>query len=356
MPTPQRCPRLFALVAGLTLAIVLAPGARVQAAPQGLHGGPAGDVPPVVPANLTIPLPASGSVPPIYRNAQDLAAPRAVDRDPRAEGADESAAEVPADFDDRAFRKKLAVLKRKHFGRQGKQEVRDAGIAQLSECTDWRGFQSMHEELAKEQDDVRLGMLRHFKSCGAPGQAALAWVAIHDRDNAIRFEATIRIERPACNEVLAVLDGALRCRNHRIVNHAGLLAGAISALPAIPLLMMAQVAQDPVEQTGDLAWIAIGTQQSYVANLIPVTGDGSGAFQPVIGTIMEGVVMRVTNAIAISYRTDVHNSLVSLTSLDWGQSTAHLGWDPHAWACWYNQTYVPFKQAQASSKPAHAVP
>ncbi len=354
MPSLTHLARFVAHACGLPFLIVVA--AVASAAPQGVHGGPPDAALPTVPANLTRPLPPSGSVPPIYRDSEDLRAPKTVDRDPRSEGADESSAESPPDFDDTAFRKQLATLKRKHFGRQAKQDVRQAGIAQISELTDWRGFQSMHEELAKEQDDVRLGMLDHFKACAAPGQAALAWVAIHDRDSAIRYEATVRIQRPACNEVLAVLDGGLRCRNHRIVNNAGLLAGAIGALPAIPLLMMAQVAQDPVERTGDLAWIAIGTQQSYVANLIPVTGDGSGAFQPVIGTIMEGVVMRVTNAIAFSYRTDVHNSLVSMTSLDWGQSTAYLGWDPHAWACWYNQTYVPFKQAQAHSKPAHAVP
>lgn len=292
----------------------------------------------------------------MYDTSRSQSAPRVVDADPRSADGDVSQAEAPAGFDDEAHRRALRQLKRDHFGEKKKPELRQAGIAKLSEMTDPRGFQSIHEELAKEADDVRLAMLEHFGSAGAPGQAALAWVAVHDRDAAIRHEATRRIETPVVNEVLAVLDGALRCRNHRIVNNAGLLAGNLTVLPAIPLLMMAQVAQDPVTEQGDLAWIAIGTQQSYVANLIPVTGDNSGAFQPVIGTIYEGVVMRVTDALAITYRSDVHNSLVAMTTMDWGQSTAGLGWDPARWARWYNEEYVPFKQAQSFSKPSHPTP
>ena len=265
-------------------------------------------------------------------------------------------AEPSGNFDQRAFQREVLALRTEHFGKQKDPSARAAGMARLTEYTDWRGFQTLHEVLCKEQDDVRLALLDHYLSQGGAGQGALAWVAIHERDPAIRNEATRRIETPACNEVLAVLDGALRCRNHRIVNSAGLLAGAITALPAIPLLMMAQIAQDPVQDQGDLAWISIGTQQSYVASLIPVTGDNSGAFQPVIGVLQEGVVLRVRDAVAISYRVDVHNSLVTMTSMDWGQNTAQLAWDPWAWARWYNEEYVPFKQAQASSRPSHPAP
>jgi hypothetical protein len=37
-----------------------------------------------------------------------------------------------------------------------------------------------------------------------------------------------------------------------------------------------------------------------------------------------------------------------MTTDDWGQSTAHLGYDMNAWWHWYNEQYVPDKNARAS--------
>ncbi|MDA1008155.1 MAG: hypothetical protein O2800_04000 [Planctomycetota bacterium] len=299
------------------------------------------------------PLPSRGAVPPIYSvKTECIQAPTLMDVDPTGVNGDRAEVVPIAGFDAHAFRLEVRKLKNRQFGQKQNDALRTDGLMQLREMSDWRGFQILHEELMKESDDVRLALLDHYRQHNEAGQAALAWVAVHDGDAAIRNEATTRIDRPAVNEVLAVLDGALRSRNHRIVNNAGILAGALTALPAIPLLIFAQMARDPVEQQGDLAWIAIGTQTTYVSNLIPVTGNGSGGFQPVIGTILEGVVLRVTDAVAYTYRGGVHNSLVAMTTLDSGQSTAGLGWDMTAWARWYNDEYVPFKQAQARAATA----
>jgi hypothetical protein len=132
-----------------------------------------------------------------------------------------------------------------------------------------------------------------------------------------------------------------------VANNAGIVASAVNALETIPLLIFAQATRDEVQQTGDLAWIAINTQQAYVANVQPVVGDGAAAFQPILGRISEGIVLRVMDAVVVVYRTDIHHALTTMTSRDWGQPTEPFGYDMNAWWQWYNSVYVPFKNEQA---------
>lgn len=250
----------------------------------------------------------------------------------------------------RRYEQQLRELQRRHFGRIRVESIRARGITQLREFIDPAAFQPMLEVLMNERDDVRLAVLDHFIEQGDSGQAALAWTAIHHEDDAIRNEAALRMVSPASTEVMRVLDGALRSRYHRVANNAGALAGALNAVRAIPTMMFAQVASDPRgDQEGDLAWIAIQTQQTFVADLQPVVGDSSGAFQPVVGVINEGVVLRVTDAVVIVFRTEVHQALVNMSSRAWGRSTEHLGYDRRAWWRWYNEQFVPHQNERASN-------
>ncbi len=118
-------------------------------------------------------------------------------------------------------------------------------------------------------------------------------------------------------------------------------------LEAIPLLIATQVTQTPRDQTGDLAWIAVQKQTVYVQRLDAVAGNAAGAYQPVLGVLTEGFVFRVQDAVVVIYNASVHNALVALTSSDWGQSTADLGYDRTAWIDWYNTQYLPYKNEQA---------
>ncbi len=172
-------------------------------------------------------------------------------------------------------------------------------------------------------------------------------MAIYDHDPAIRNEALTRMVSPPQRPVLNVLDQALRQHRHVIANNAGMVAGALNALQTIPLLIFAQATADPIESQGDLAWIAIETQHAYVQRIEPIVGDGAGAFQPILGIVTDGVVLRVVDAVAINYRTEIHRSLVAMTTNDWGQPTEHLGYDMARWREWYNTEYLPFKREQA---------
>ena len=98
---------------------------------------------------------------------------------------------------------------------------------------------------------------------------------------------------------------------------------------------------------GDLATVA--SEDAAVGMVIRWTSAqyGAGAFEPVIATVSEGTVLRVLDAVAIIYRTAVHNSLVAMTTEDWGQSTEYLSYNMPAWWEWYNTRYVPLKNDQA---------
>jgi hypothetical protein len=248
----------------------------------------------------------------------------------------------------RQYAKQVRQIRQKCFGEIKVEKVRQQGIQQIREFTDPAAFQPLINELAHEKDDVRLALLDHFAAHGEPGQGALAFMAVTDADPAIRNEATMRLAMPACPPVLRVIDLALRNHDEAYVNHAGELAGALHVTQAIPQLIFAQAAPQARtdEGTGDLAWIAIETQRTFIAGLTPVTGDGSGGFQPNVGVVTEGSVLRIVDAVVVAYRTEVHSSLVALSSTDWGKSTEYLGYDMGAWWSWYNNEYVPYKNAQ----------
>ncbi|MHC4590967.1 MAG: hypothetical protein ACYTAQ_17015 [Planctomycetota bacterium] len=167
-----------------------------------------------------------------------------------------------------------------------------------------------------------------FAGQGDDGQAALAWVAIHDDDERIRHEAARRLVAPASKPVLRVLDHGLRSPVHEIANNAGTVAGATFALETIPLLIFAQATADPVEDEGDLAWILVATQTAYVAGIDPIVGSGSGAFAVIPGVVQEGVLLACD------------------------RPTDHLGYDMKAWWEWYNAQYVPCRNEQLAQRHA----
>jgi hypothetical protein len=232
-----------------------------------------------------------------------------------------------------------------------------AGLEQIREFTDPAAFGPMLEVFGDSPEGVRLAIYDFLREQGDEGEAALAWDVIHmdKSEAAMRHEATLRLSedlagKPTPQPVLQVLDTALRSNRHDVANNAGALAGAINALETIPLLIFAQATADPKpDDTGDLAWIAIETQQAYVANVQPVVGDDAGAFQPVLGIVSEGTILRVMDAVVVVYRTEIHGALVNMTTHDWGQSTENLAYDMRGWWNWYNKEYVPFKNEQLAA-------
>ncbi len=295
-------------------------------------------VPPVqsIPPSLLRPIPSSGPIPP----AVDPAILKS--------------ASPPGSSAQSYERSAKDFVHSKFASRRGTTRVQN--LEQLSQWKDPASWQALWDAMKNEKDDVRLAFMDHLASQGGMGQGMLAKIAIRSEESPMRHEASRRIERPACDEVVAMIELGLRDDRHLVVNQAGLLAGKVDAFAVIPSLIFAQVTADEKKTAGDLAWIAIGTNTHYIANVTAVVGDNAGAFQPVIGTIQTGVLMRVQDAMVYNYRTDAHQSLIALTSRDFGQSTADYGWDMKRWWSWFNTEYVPFKQAQAAANAKPALP
>lgn len=276
------------------------------------------------------PLPMSmREVPPL---ADQMELPADVELDARAEARD--------------YASDIRQLRRKHFGRIENAEIRARGIEQIAEFTDPAAFLILFDELGSEQDDVRLALLDHYKSQGDWGQAALGFIVLHTDDEAMHYESLKRIEGPVGPPLLNVIDAGLRSDHDFVANMAGRLAGHLDIFDAIPLLIHGQARNGPIRRTGDQAWILVGNQRAFIRALVPIVGENGAAFMPVPGVLTDGVVMRIVEAVAIIYRTEIHTTLVAMTTKDWGRSTAHLGYDREAWRQWYDQEYLPYKTAQ----------
>jgi hypothetical protein len=256
------------------------------------------------------------------------------------------------------LREEVRTLRRVHFGSVRDPERRAAGIARFAEFTSAPALQVLYEELRRERDDVRMALVEHFAGLGDLGDAALGWVVLNEDGGALAAAAQSRIRTPATPLLVSLLATAMRGSNDAIATRAGSLAGALGATQLIPTMIGAQVAdREPrPDQRGDLAWIAIQTQRAYIANVVPVLGGSSGAFQPIIGVIGEGFVFRVTDAIVVSYRTEIHQSLVRLADGVTGGSTSHMGYDLAAWRRWYENEYLPVlaEQARVAERAARA--
>jgi len=252
--------------------------------------------------------------------------------------------------------RRYALLRMQQLRAGSAPATRASGLAAIRECKDPSAFESMYGALKGERHDVQMAMLDAFAVGGDEGQYAIASMAIQSADKGVRAEATRRLTLPPGPGVLAAIDDGLRAGDHEWVNNAGVLAGAVHAIEAIPQLIFAQYVQQPTEERGDRAWIAIGKTTSYVQNVVPVTGDNSGAFQPVIGQVYEGVVFRIQDCVATVYHGGVHDSLVAMTTYDSGMDTAGIGWDMRAWRTWFDTTYVAIKRRQADELAAAVTP
>ena len=244
----------------------------------------------------------------------------------------------------------LRRIARSHFGRRRDLERRALGIDAIREHRGAASLFAMPIVFADEDEDVRRSVLRHLAESGDVGQAAIVHAAVHHEDRAWRRAALDACPRPLGASALAVLEAAFRNGRRDTVDRAAVAAGGLEARRMLPHLIAAQYTADSGRARGDLAWIAIGTQRTYIQNLIPVAGGGSGAFRPVPGIINEGVVLRVTDAVAVTYRTEIHRVLVDMTSSAAGYDTASHGWRYDRWRAWYNEVELPRTLAEAEAR------
>ncbi|MFZ2874852.1 MAG: hypothetical protein WAZ94_10260 [Phycisphaerales bacterium] len=269
--------------------------------------------------------------------------------------------------------RQLRRLRLQHFGPIKKTEIRQEGLVKLRDFSSPALFPTMLEVFEREGPDVKNALLDIFDEDETDqGVAAMTWMGIFDASDEARTLAEARVRarakkagRTPLQTKLVVFEG-LRSSEQSEVSRAAGFASGMDILEAIPWLIAGQVQGAPQQQTagiglgqrtGALAWIMVGKQTAYVSDLQPVVGPSAVAFDPQLSTVNEGVILRVLDAVVVTYHVDIHNALVDLTSRSWGQSTEPLGWNVPAWHKWYRETYLPYladKQALAAAQPSPA--
>jgi hypothetical protein len=284
--------------------------------------------------------------------------------DPGAPGDD-----APA-ISDREAERQMKRIRAKHFGTVRNTEVRQLGISKMREFTDPLLFPTMLEVFGREADDVRNALLDHFadQACDQ-GDASLGYVAVFGKDEAFRKAATERLQGRVAQlheagaleqgdapwRIKAIISNGVQQSNEAHAGAAAQLAEQLRLFELIPTLINAQVRGNTTGVADDggagaLAYILVGTQQAFVSDLTPVVGDSAVAFDPTLSVVTDGVVLRVIDAVVVTYRVEIHNALVGLANAGWdGRRTDGLGWDQKAWEEWYTKEFLPYRRALAAA-------
>ncbi|MFO0855758.1 MAG: hypothetical protein U0640_00200 [Phycisphaerales bacterium] len=288
--------------------------------------------------------------------------------------------------------KELRQIRMKHFGTIKKTEIRQEGIAKMRQHTDPALFPLMIDLYSREGEDVRDAVMQLFiDSNSREGDTSLAWLAVYGRDEVLRMKATKLLDKrikeahppapkpsqdtskPADASSTPATDASQPQRTlpesftfdpqdaARIVIYEGLrrgkdetkyraanLAADLNMTELIPWLAASQASGRPqgaavggLGSTGALAYIIVGTQQSFVSDLTPVVSENAVAFDPQLSTVTSGTVLRVIDAVVYTYHVDIHNALVRLANNATNKDMGYLGWDYRAWMNWYKNEYLP---------------
>lgn len=205
--------------------------------------------------------------------------------------------------------------------------------AELSCALDVLCGESTRPNLFATDAQVRRALLTAMAREPEFGQPKLVELAVRS-DDQIRDRAADMLPDRLSGPALAELSRQLASDREAWINRASMIAGSHPAAALIPALISAQYAP-PTPKKGDEAWIAIGKTVHYVQNAIPIVGDSSASFQPVIGTVYEGSLLRVMESMVEIFRTEVHESLAMVIEHETGLPAPPLGYDRDRWMAWF---------------------
>jgi hypothetical protein len=269
-----------------------------------------------------------------------------------------------------AIEREFKLIRAKHFRNIRGVEMRQAGIAKVKQYTEPALFPSMLEIFGGEGPDVQAALLDHWADLNIDeADATITWAAIFPKDKAFRDAAKERLIAKAkenngqvSNRIKSVIAVGLKKERTSQVVASAELARDLRLFDAIPMLIAAQAIGQPTGTGagfggGDgegsdaaLAYILVGTQVAFVADLTPVVGDSAVAFDPTLAVATEGVILRVIDAFVVTYRVEVNGALIGLANAGWdGRSTAPLGWNGRAWREWYTKEFVPYRRELAKA-------
>lgn len=249
----------------------------------------------------------------------------------------------------------LKKLRFDYFRQSKGDKVRAEGLEKLKAYTDPIIFPAMIEIFRTESMDVRQAVMDHLAAQkNDAGDAALAWIAVYDKDEAMRGSARERLmgnvkdtAAPVSDAVKIVIYTGLTKGSDEEMSAAARAGNVLNIAEAIPWLINTQ-AGGQAAQVGDnstnhqLAWIMVARQVAFVSDLTPVVGPSAVAFDPQLSVVNEGTLLRVIDATVVTYHIDINRELIDLSSRLYEQPTRGLGWNLPAWREWYTKDFKPY--------------
>lgn len=259
--------------------------------------------------------------------------------------------------------RELKKLRFDYFRTPKGDQARAEGIEKIKGYTDPIIFPAMIEIFRTEGMDVRQAVMDHLAAQKHDaGDAALAWIAVYDKDEAMRGSARERLmsntqanEGKVSDAVKIVIYSGLTKGSDDEMVAAARAGNVLNIAEAIPWLINTQ-AGGQVAQAGDnaanhqLAWIMVARQVAFVSDLTPVVGPSAVAFDPQLSVVNEGTLLRVIDAVVVTYHIDINRELVDLSSRLYGQSTRELGWNLPGWRDWYTKDFKPYWAQKLAEK------
>ncbi len=247
--------------------------------------------------------------------------------------------------------KLVRELKKSALLRDASADDRARALEAIRSLRDASSYARLWKEIRPLGLDVNEAFFDALLQGGSVGLEFLTTIAIEDDDPLKRLESRTRLPKSATPEMAALISKHLNADKESWVNRAAMVASATNAAQLIPQLIDAQSAEGTTTGTGgNGCWIVFGRQTSYIAGLVPVAGDNSGAFQPIPGIIYEGSLLQITDSVVLIYRTEVYTALVTLVQANTGASVASLGNNKELWRDWYRDQYPALAAAWQSER------
>lgn len=275
-----------------------------------------------------------------------------------------------------ALQKELKKVRAKYFRNQRYHPTREAGVAILKKdyTQPWM-FPSLLEVFTEERDEdvvsTVAGILRDSNTDF--GDRGLAFVAATTHEElwrthsieGIAARTKVLFGRPPAGAV-AVFQAALQSGDTHAMDGASVAGQALSLVELIPFIIPTQPGAPGQgggggtgRQRGPLAWIAIGTQKSYVADLTPIVSEGAVAFDPTPGVVTEGTLFVVNDAVVTWSPRIANTALSTLGGLATGEDPAalrsRLGMRFDPWKDWYFATGREAIEKKLAEREAAAV-
>ncbi len=270
--------------------------------------------------------------------------------------------------------KDLKKLRFVYFRHGSNERLVSVGLAKLRELNAVENYPILCDLFLDEPGEVgstvRSAVLDMFaKRRDDVGDTTLAWLGVFAKGEATRTAAIERLQSRrselthAPDAAARVVEVAMQSKRDWAMQRAADMAGILDIVEAIPLLISAQAGigglggaggGGATQPKGDLAYIAIAKQVAFVADLQPVVAEGAVGFDPTLGVVNEGVLLRIHDAQVKTVKVDLITPLNRLASSAWGQPTDYLGRDAAAWANWYDRDFKPFWTAKQAAKDANA--